>query len=47
LSFAQLIIRSTNNQTYIMVSDTGQLLAKLNGVTPGILTASHFTQVTI
>jgi len=47
LSFAQLSISSKNNQTLIMVSDTGQLLAKLNGVKPGILTASDFTQVTI
>ena len=47
LSFAQLSISSRNNQTLIIVSDTGQLLAKLNGVTPGNLTASHFTQVTI
>jgi hypothetical protein len=47
LSFAQLSIRSRNNQTLIIVSDTGQLLAKLNGVTPGMLTASDFTQVTI
>jgi len=47
LSFAQLSISSRNNQTLIMVSDTGQLLAKLNGVMPGSLTASDFTQVTI
>jgi len=47
LSFAQLTISSMNNQTSIMVSDTGQLLAKLNGVRPGILTASDFTQVSI
>jgi parallel beta-helix repeat protein len=47
LSFDQLSISSRNNQTLIMVSDTGQLLAKLNGVTPGILTASDFTQVSI
>jgi len=47
LSFAQLTISSRNNQTLIIVSDTGQLLAKLNGVTPGRLTASDFTQVTI
>jgi hypothetical protein len=47
LSFAQLSISSKNNQTLIMVSDTGQLLAKLNGVKPGILTASDFTEVKI
>jgi len=47
LSFAQLSISSRNNQTLIIVSDTGQLLAKVNGVTPGILTASDFTEVTI
>ena len=47
LSFAQLTISSRNNETSIMVSDTGKLLAKLNGVRPGILTASDFTQVSI
>jgi Ca2+-binding RTX toxin-like protein len=47
LSFAQLSISSSNNETLITVTDTGQLLAKLNGVTPGILTASDFTEVTI
>jgi hypothetical protein len=47
LSFAQLSISSRNNQTLIVVSDTGQLLAKLNGVNPGILTASDFTEVRI
>ena len=47
LSFAQLTISSSNNETLIAVTDTNQLLAKLNGVTPGILTASDFTQVTI
>jgi hypothetical protein len=47
LSFAQLSISSSNNETLITVTDTNQLLAKLNGVTPGILTASDFLQVTI
>ncbi|WP_445245377.1 DUF4347 domain-containing protein [Microcoleus sp. OTE_8_concoct_300] len=47
LSFDQLSISARNNQTLIIVSDTGQLLAKLNGVTPDILTASDFTDVTI
>jgi len=47
LSFAQLTISSSNNETSIIVSDTGQLLAKLNGVRRGILTASDFTQVSI
>ena len=47
LSFDQLSISSSNNETLITVTDTNQLLAKLNGVTPGILTASDFTQVTI
>jgi Ca2+-binding RTX toxin-like protein len=47
LSFAQLSISSSNNETLITVTDTNQLLAKLNGLTPGILTASDFTQVTI
>ena len=47
LSFDQLSISSRNNETLIMVSDTGQLLAKLNGVSPGGLTASDFTDVTI
>jgi Ca2+-binding RTX toxin-like protein len=47
LSFDQLSISLSNNETLIIVSDTGQLLAKLNGVTPGILTASDFTEVTI
>jgi hypothetical protein len=47
LSFDKLSISSSNNETLITVTDTNQLLAKLNGVTPGILTASDFTQVTI
>ena len=47
LSFAQLSISSRDNQTLIIVSDTGQLLAKLNGVRPDILTASDFTDVII
>ena len=47
LSFNQLSISSSNNETLITVTDTNQLLAKLKGVTPGILTASDFTQVTI
>ncbi|MEG3960278.1 calcium-binding protein, partial [Microcoleus sp. herbarium2] len=47
LSFDKLSISSSNNETLITVTDTNQLLAKLNGVKPGILTASDFTQVTI
>ena len=47
LNFDQLSISSSNNETLITVTDTNQLLAKLKGVTPGILTASDFTQVTI
>ncbi|MEG4059311.1 calcium-binding protein, partial [Microcoleus sp. Pol7_B2] len=47
LSFNQLSITSSNNQTLITVTDTNQLLAKLNNITPGILTATDFTQVTI
>jgi hypothetical protein len=47
LSFNQLSISSSNNETLITVTDTNQLLAKLKGVTPGILTASDFTEVTI
>jgi Ca2+-binding RTX toxin-like protein len=47
LSFAQLSISSSNNETLITLTETNELLAKLNGVTPGILTASDFTQVTI
>jgi Ca2+-binding RTX toxin-like protein len=47
LSFNQLSISSSNNETLITVTETNQLLAKLNGVTPGILTASDFTEVTI
>jgi Ca2+-binding RTX toxin-like protein len=47
LSFNQLSISSSNNETLITLTATNQLLAKLNGVTPGILTASDFTQVTI
>jgi hypothetical protein len=47
LSFNQLSISSSNNETLITVTDTNQLLAKLNGVKPGILTASDFTQLTI
>ena len=42
LSFNQLSITSSNNQTLITVTDTNQLLAKLNGITPGILTATDF-----
>ncbi|MBW3586984.1 MAG: hypothetical protein KY448_14410, partial [Cyanobacteria bacterium 0813] len=41
-SFNQLSITSSNNQTLISVSDTGQLLATLNGVVPGTLAASDF-----
>jgi Ca2+-binding RTX toxin-like protein len=47
LSFDQLSFSSSNNETLITVRDTNELLAKLNGVAPGILTASDFTQVTI
>jgi Ca2+-binding RTX toxin-like protein len=47
LSFDRLSINSSNNETLITVKDTNELLAKLNGLTPGILTASDFTQVTI
>jgi hypothetical protein len=46
LSFDQLSISGSNNETLITVTDSNQLLAKLKGVTPGILTASDFTQVT-
>ena len=42
LSFNQLSITSSNNQTLIGVTGTGQLLAKLNGVAPGTLAASDF-----
>jgi Ca2+-binding RTX toxin-like protein len=34
LSFDQLSISSSNNETLITVTDTNELLAKLNGVTP-------------
>jgi hypothetical protein len=47
LSFAQLSISSINNETLITLTETNQLLAKLKGVTPPILTASDFTEVTI
>ena len=47
LSFDKLSISLSNNETLITVTDSNQLLAKLKGVTPGILTASDFTQVTI
>jgi hypothetical protein len=47
LSFNKLSISSSNNETLITVTDTNQLLAKLKGVTPGMLTASDFTEVTI
>ncbi|MGB7708014.1 MAG: choice-of-anchor Q domain-containing protein, partial [Microcoleus sp.] len=47
LSFNQLSITSSNNQTLISVTGTGQLLAKLNGITPNTLTASDFIQITI
>ncbi|MEK0196233.1 calcium-binding protein, partial [Microcoleus anatoxicus] len=47
LSFNQLSINSSNNQTLISVTGTGQLLAKLNGIAPNTLTASDFTQITI
>ncbi len=47
LSFEKLSISGSNNETLITVTDSNQLLAKLKGVTPGILTASDFTQVTI
>ncbi|MCC3445371.1 MAG: calcium-binding protein, partial [Microcoleus sp. PH2017_03_ELD_O_A] len=46
LSFNQLSIASSSNQTLISVTGTNQLLAKLNGV-PGTLSAGDFTQVTI
>ncbi|NJK70108.1 MAG: hypothetical protein HC789_17260, partial [Microcoleus sp. CSU_2_2] len=42
LSFGQLSITSSNNQTLISVTDSNQLLAKLNGVAPNTLTASDF-----
>ena len=47
LSFDQLSISSSNNETLISVTDSNQLLAKLNGVSPGSLTASDFTDLTI
>jgi hypothetical protein len=47
LSFDRLSISSSNNETLITLTDTNELLAKLKGVTPGILTASDFTEVTI
>jgi Ca2+-binding RTX toxin-like protein len=47
LSFDQLSISSSNNETLITLTETNELLAKLNGLTRGILTASDFTQVTI
>ena len=47
LSFDQLSISSSNNETLITVTETNEVLAKLKGVTPGILTASDFTEVTI
>jgi parallel beta-helix repeat protein len=47
LNFNQLSISSSNNETLITLTGTNQLLAKLKGVTPGTLTASDFTQVTI
>ena len=42
LSFDRLSITSSNNQTVISVTDSNQLLAKLNNITPGILTAGDF-----
>jgi hypothetical protein len=47
LSFNQLSFSLSNNETLITVRDTNELLAKLNGVTPGRLTASDFVEVTI
>jgi len=47
LSFNQLTITSSNNQTLISIAGTNQLLAKLNGITPNTLTASDFIQITI
>ena len=47
LSFNQLSITSSNNQTLISVTGSNQLLAKLNGFAPNTLTSSDFTQVTI
>ena len=45
LSFNQLSIISSNNQTLISVTGTGQLLAKLNGVAANALTASDFVSL--
>ncbi|MEG4322284.1 calcium-binding protein, partial [Microcoleus sp. Aus8_D3] len=42
LSFNQLSITNSNNQTLISVTGSNQLLAKLNSVAPGTLTASDF-----
>jgi Ca2+-binding RTX toxin-like protein len=42
LSFAQLSISSSNNETLISVTDTNQLLATLNGVGAGTLDANDF-----
>jgi hypothetical protein len=47
LSFSQLTITSSNNQTSIFVTANNQLLARLNGVVPGVLTASDFIQAAI
>ncbi|PSB06007.1 calcium-binding protein, partial [filamentous cyanobacterium Phorm 46] len=41
LSFNQLSITSSNNQSLISVTGSNQLLAKLNG-TPGTLSAGDF-----
>jgi len=45
LSFAQLSISSSNNETLISVTDTNQLLATLNGVVAGTLDANDFMSV--
>jgi len=42
LSFEQLSISSSNNETLISVTDTNQLLATLNGVVGGTLDANDF-----
>ena len=47
LSFNQLSFSLSNNQTLITVTETNELLAKLNNVMPGRLTASDFAEVTI
>ena len=45
LSFDQLSIISSNNETLISVTDTNQLLATLNGVVAGTLDANDFMSV--